>query len=161
MTQHDFKQSHGFRKFFKSQSERFVKSIFVEMMIGHATGLNASYMKPTIEEMAEEYVKAIPTLTIQSAQVVKGMDEKDYTRILREQLLLALGTPKEQIQKMSLEDMEQEEFQKILGEKLRVNGINKCNKQKVIAISEVKEHIDSGFEFVASLSNGEAGVRVA
>ena len=36
---HPFKVNHGFRKFFKTLAERKMKSLHVEMLMGHSTGL--------------------------------------------------------------------------------------------------------------------------
>ena len=43
------------------------KPIITEMLMGHTIGVANSYMKPTLEEMVSEYVKAIPNLTIGGA----------------------------------------------------------------------------------------------
>jgi hypothetical protein len=44
---HEFKTVHGFRKFFKTQSEKIMKSLYVEILLGHDVGLANSYYKPT------------------------------------------------------------------------------------------------------------------
>jgi len=61
---HDFAADQGFRKFFKSQCEKSMKSIHVEMLMGHSLGLGDSYYRPTEEELLESYLKAVPDLTI-------------------------------------------------------------------------------------------------
>lgn len=62
---YEFKQAHGFRKFFKTRMEMSgVKPIITEMLMGHALGVSGSYMKPTPSEMIGEYSKAIGSLTI-------------------------------------------------------------------------------------------------
>ena len=44
---HEFKQNHGFRKFFKTRAEQVMNRSNVELLIGHSSGLQASYYKPT------------------------------------------------------------------------------------------------------------------
>ena len=62
---YEFKQAHGFRKFFKTRMEvAGVKPLAVETMMGHNTGLARSYYKPTAGELANEYSKAIDELTV-------------------------------------------------------------------------------------------------
>ena len=61
---HPFKVNHGFRKYFKTLSERNMKSLHVEMLMGHSTGLAENYYRISEEELLEEYVKAIPDLSI-------------------------------------------------------------------------------------------------
>jgi hypothetical protein len=64
---HEFKTVHGFRKFFKTQCEMAgMKSINVEMCMGHNIGISKSYYKPTQKEMLEDYLKAAEVLSINS-----------------------------------------------------------------------------------------------
>ncbi|SRR6266516_267328 len=61
---HDWKTLHGFRKFFKTQTERVMKSLNVEILMGHDIGLANSYYKPSEQELLDDYIKAIDLLTI-------------------------------------------------------------------------------------------------
>ncbi len=45
---HEWKTLHGFRKFFKTQAERTMKSLNVEIMMGHDIGLADSYYRPSV-----------------------------------------------------------------------------------------------------------------
>jgi len=60
--------AHGFRKFFTTQLiNSKVNPEIREMLLGHKIGLAPCYYRPTVEEMYEEYSKAIDNLTIDSA----------------------------------------------------------------------------------------------
>ena len=61
---HEFKTTHGFRKFFDTVCERSMKSLHVEMLQDHDTGLKESYNLPSEEEILNDYLKAVPDLTI-------------------------------------------------------------------------------------------------
>jgi hypothetical protein len=61
---HDWKQAHGFRKFFKTRAEQVMNRSNVELLIGHNSGLQGSYYKPTEKEILDDYLKAVPLLTI-------------------------------------------------------------------------------------------------
>jgi hypothetical protein len=61
---HEFQADHGFRKFFKSACERQMKSLHVEMLMGHNVGLAENYYRPTEAELLKDYLKAVPELTI-------------------------------------------------------------------------------------------------
>jgi hypothetical protein len=61
---HDWKTLHGFRKFFKTQTERVMKSLNVEILMGHDIGLADSYYKPSEQELLEDYLKSVDLLTI-------------------------------------------------------------------------------------------------
>jgi hypothetical protein len=41
-----------------------MKAIHIQMLMGHSTGLDDSYYKPTEQELLEDYLKAVPLLTI-------------------------------------------------------------------------------------------------
>ncbi len=61
---HEFQADHGFRKFFKSVCERHMKTMNVEMLMGHNIGLAESYYRPTEHDLLSDYAKAVPELTI-------------------------------------------------------------------------------------------------
>jgi hypothetical protein len=61
---HEFQAVHSFRKFFKSHCEQVMKSINVEILMGHTIGVSNSYYKPTEKDLLEDYLKAISVLKI-------------------------------------------------------------------------------------------------
>jgi hypothetical protein len=61
---HEFQAAHGFRKWFKSICEKHMKTLHVEMLLGHDTGLNMNYYRPPESELLDDYLKAVPDLTI-------------------------------------------------------------------------------------------------
>ena len=67
---HDWKTLHGFRKYFKTQTERAMKSLNVEILMGHDIGLANSYYKPTERELLEDYLKAVNLLTLNGDEKV-------------------------------------------------------------------------------------------
>ena len=90
---HEWKATHGFRKFYKTRAEQVMKPINVEITMGHDIGISASYYKPTEREVLEDYLKAIPLLTINGENLVlqKQIQElaektKDNDYLLRAKL---------------------------------------------------------------------------
>ena len=61
---HEFKTVHGFRKYFKTHCEQVMKSINIEILMGHTIGVSDCYYKPSEKEILEDYQKAINVLTI-------------------------------------------------------------------------------------------------
>lgn len=61
---HEFKTVHGFRKFFKTQAEQVMKSINVEICMGHSIGVSKSYYKPSEKDVLDDYLKAIDLLSV-------------------------------------------------------------------------------------------------
>ena len=61
---HEFQATHGFRKFYKSVCERNMKSLHVEMLMGHDVGLAENYYRPSEKELLADYLRSVPDLTI-------------------------------------------------------------------------------------------------
>jgi integrase len=63
---HEFKALHGFRKYFKTNCEPFMKPANVEMLLGHDLGISKSYYKPLEKDVLKDYLKATDVLTFYS-----------------------------------------------------------------------------------------------
>jgi hypothetical protein len=61
---HEWKTSHGMRKWFKTRAEGIMKPLNVELLMGHDTGISDSYWRSTEREVFEDYLKAVDLLTI-------------------------------------------------------------------------------------------------
>jgi len=73
---------HGFRKFFTKQlhdSEPKVDKAIIEFLLGHKIGLTSAYYKPTEQGMLNEYLKAVPLLTISNEERLKFKLEQRIT----------------------------------------------------------------------------------
>jgi len=67
---HEFQTDHGFRKYFKTLAERHMKSLHVEILMGHSTGLADNYYRIPEDELLTEYLKAAPDLSISNAHFI-------------------------------------------------------------------------------------------
>lgn len=70
-----FKQIHGFRKYFKTNAERSMKTLDVEKLMGHAE----NYYKPPEEYLQEQYRMAVPHLIISESFELKNKLEHQIT----------------------------------------------------------------------------------
>ena len=61
---HEFKAIHGFRKYFTTRAKHVMKNNNVERLLGHQVALHDSYYKPTEQQLLDDYVKAIPELSV-------------------------------------------------------------------------------------------------
>src|SRR3954469_11221985 len=62
---YEFQVDHGFRKWFKTRCELAgIKSINIELLIGHSIGISDSYYRITEDELLKDYLKATKFLTI-------------------------------------------------------------------------------------------------
>lgn len=150
---YEWKQCHSFRKFFKTRMEMSgVKPIITEMLMGHTIGVSGSYMKPTEKELLEEYSKAIDNLTIFQMSNEKQNVKNDFHK----ELLLVAGFKEEEIRKMDVDKMPDEEFQKTVRQKLLGTMANNGSSQKVVPLGEVDSYVSKGWELVAALPNERA-----
>ncbi len=76
---HEWKAAHGFRKYYKTHAEQLMKPINVEITMGHDIGVSSSYYKPTESEVLEDYLKAVPLLTINGENLVLQKQIKELT----------------------------------------------------------------------------------
>lgn len=76
---HEWKGAHGYRKFYKSRAEQVMKPINVEITMGHNLGISESYWRPTEAEVLEDYLKAVPLLTINGENLVLQKQIKELT----------------------------------------------------------------------------------
>ena len=62
---HEFQVDHGYRKFFKTRCEiGGMKPINIEKLLSHSTGISDSYYRATEQELLDDYLKAMDSLTI-------------------------------------------------------------------------------------------------
>ena len=69
---YEFKQIHGFRKYFKTNAERTMKTLDVEKLMGHAE----NYYKPSEDYLQEQYNAAAAHLVISESFGLKDKLEK-------------------------------------------------------------------------------------
>jgi hypothetical protein len=61
----EWKVAHGLRKLMKTRCETAgMRSLHIEMLLGHNVGVTKSYYKPSEQEVLQDYLKAVDLLTI-------------------------------------------------------------------------------------------------
>lgn len=83
-TRYEFSRTHGFRKHAKTAMERAgMRSLHVEMVIGHGVGLAGAYYRPSENEVLVDFLKALPALEVwdprapaEAAEQVKALEER-------------------------------------------------------------------------------------
>ena len=81
---HEFQANHGFRKFFTTVCERHMKSLDATILEGHDTGIKENYNRPSMEDLLDEYLKAVPELTM--LQEAESVSERDLEKKIMELL---------------------------------------------------------------------------
>jgi hypothetical protein len=74
--QHEFKSGHAYRKYFKTKAEQVMNRLNSELLLGHAIGLSSSYYRPTEQELLQDYLKAVPSLTINEIKDIAVLREQ-------------------------------------------------------------------------------------
>jgi antitoxin component YwqK of YwqJK toxin-antitoxin module len=74
---HEFQVDHTYRKFFKTICEiGGMKPINIEKLLSHSTGISDSYYRATEQELLEDYIKAMDSLTIDERNKLKKRIDK-------------------------------------------------------------------------------------
>lgn len=125
---HEFKADHGFRKYFKTMAEQHMKSLNVEILMGHSTGLADNYYRIPENDMVSEYLKAVPSLSVYESP-----------------LTISDGTIKNLQQDVSLLKNEMEGLKKLIVNNTQFddNGVDNFLKYHK-RVYLIKQHIDKG-----------------
>ncbi len=74
---HEFQVDHGYRKFFKTRCELGgMKPINIEKLLSHSTGISDSYYRATEQELLDDYLKAMDSLTVDERNKLKKRIDK-------------------------------------------------------------------------------------
>ena len=71
------KGAHGYRKAFKSRAEQVIRPANVEILMGRDIGVSESYWRPTEHELLEDYLKAVPMLSMVLEKQIEELTETD------------------------------------------------------------------------------------
>ncbi|MDW0341272.1 MAG: hypothetical protein QN424_02895 [Nitrososphaeraceae archaeon] len=82
---HEFKSTHCFRKYFETHAMDKMKLLNVKILMGHVTGLEKSYYKPSEKDILEDYLKVIDLLTINEVNKLK-LEFEEKLRIEKSEL---------------------------------------------------------------------------
>jgi hypothetical protein len=147
-----------------SESKGMISHAYQQFWMGHSGDIEAQYTTnknqlpaQVIDDMRESYKKASEFLqTSRNA----GATEEQIKKTLREQLLLVAGFKKDEVEKMNLDEMSDGELQNAVRQRLVGMMTSNGSRQKVVPMNEVRSYISQGFEYVASLPDAEAIVKV-
>jgi len=141
-----------------AEAKGLVSHNWREFWMGHTGDISARYstnkvLPPdTIEAMRETYRKCEKYITTE----IKEPSENDAKRYLQTQLLLAVGYRQEEIEKMDLASMSNDDFQKLLRDKVMGAMTGNGSRQRAVPIEEVEQYLSKGYEFQSALPNGKA-----
>ncbi|EQD75273.1 integrase/recombinase, partial [mine drainage metagenome] len=91
---------------------------------------------------------------------VSEVSEDNAKQYLQQQLLLTAGYRQDEIDKIDLSEITNEEFQQILRDKLLGRMTENGARQRVIPTGDIERYLTQGYEFQAVLPDGRAVMRL-
>ena len=140
-----------------AESKGLVIRDYRTFFMGHKGDIEAVYTVnkkrlPTavVEQMRESFMKAQKYL-----QTVETEKVEDIRRAFKRQLLLIAGFKQEDIKDEHLE-LGEDDFQQLVRERLVAELQNHGTRQRVVDLNQVESHLSDGWEYVGSLPNNKA-----
>jgi site-specific recombinase XerD len=134
-----------------------------EFWMGHKGDIENRYTtnkqklpENVIEDMRESYRESQEYL---QTTVPEATSEERLREAFQRQLLLVAGFNEEEIKKMDLTDISDEEFQNVVRQRLAGIMQSNGNRQRVIGFNQVERYISEGWEYVTSLPDNKAIIK--
>ena len=148
-----------------AESKGKVSHAYQAFWMGHKGDIEATYTTKksrlpdeVLQDMREAYQRCQPFISTEKQQSTAGENLKEALK--REILLNVAGYKKEEVDKLDLSTIKDEDFQKMVRERLLGAMANNGNKQKVVPVGQVSDLISKGWEYVTQLPTGEAIVKL-
>jgi len=147
-----------------AESKGLVLRDYRQFWMGHKGDIENRYTtnkcrlpESVIEDMREAYKRSQEYL--QTTKVEENSEEK-LRQAFRKQLLLVAGFNQDEVEKMDLSSINDEELQEIVRKKLLGVETSDCVKQKVVNINDVENYLTQGWEYVANLPNKKVIIKL-
>jgi hypothetical protein len=135
-----------------------------QFFMGHKGDIEARYtthkcrLPPSvIEDMRGAYQRSQEFLSTAAAE---APGEDQIRREFKSQLLLVAGFKPDEVEKMDVLGMGDDEFQETIRRKLASLMESNGARQKVVTAKDVKKHIEKGWEYVGTLPDGSVVLKL-
>jgi len=157
-----------FRSYFDTQlmlaeSKGLILRDYRQFWMGHKGDIEARYTtnkcrlsENVIEDMREAYQRSQEYLQTTKPEAGKEKLVEEF----RKQLLLVAGFTTEEINRMDVMGISDEEFQEIIRKKLLGNRNEDCITQKVVNLNELEKYLEKGWEYIATLPNQKVIIKL-
>jgi len=146
-----------------AESKGLVLRDYRQFWMGHAGDMENRYTtnkgklpEAVVEDMREAYRRSQEYL--QTSKTLETSEEK-LAQAFRKQLLLVAGFKQDEISKMDLPAVNDEELQEIVRKKLLGAPTTNGTKQKVVTVDEANGYLAQGWEYVAKLSANQVVIK--
>jgi hypothetical protein len=156
-----------FRSYFATtldiaESKGVISHSWRQFLMGHKGDMEAKYStnKRWLPENVEE-IRRVYSRCVKFFNATSGED-KDMRYVMMKGLLLAAGTKEEELNNIQLTEMSDEDFQKLLAEKLNIKFNGNGKRQKVVTMEEFDKYFneDGNWEYQATLPDGRIVLRL-
>jgi hypothetical protein len=147
-----------------AESKGLVLRDYRQFWMGHKGDIENRYTtnkqrlpESVIEDMRAAYERSQEFLQTKEKEETSEEKLRDS---FRKQLLLVAGFSQEEVEKMDLPSMSDEELQSLVRNKLLGAPTPDSSKQKVVSIDEANGYLAKGWEYVAKLSNNKVVIKM-
>jgi len=148
-----------------AESKGLVLRDYRQFWMGHKGDIENRYTtnkcrlpESVIEDMREAYKRSQEFL---QTRLEEASSEEKLRQAFRKQLLLVAGFSQDEVEKMDISSMNDEELQAIIRKRLLGEKANDCTTQKAVSVDDVENYLEQGWEFVATLPNGKVIVKLS
>jgi hypothetical protein len=146
-----------------AESKGLVLRDYRQFWMGHKGDIENRYTtnkqrlpESVVDDMRAAYARSEEFL---QTRVKEETSEEKLRGSFRKQLLLVAGFSQEEVDKMDLPSISDEDLQSIVRKKLLGAQTTDC-KQKVVSIDEANGYLAKGWEYVANLPNKKILVKL-
>ncbi|MDG7043451.1 MAG: hypothetical protein JRM98_04970, partial [Nitrososphaerota archaeon] len=145
---HEVQIAHGFRKFYDNVAKDYMDEPYVEKLMGHDTGTKEHYDRHLPKPAIEQYLRAMPFLSISEAY--------RQVTVLEKQLEAAEGQNRQEMTELRLQVLESEKKQRELEkdrEQLRLTTIEmESLKKRLAALGDLEKRQEETEKIISELS---------
>jgi integrase len=147
-----------------AESKGLVLRDYRQFWMGHKGDIENRYTtnkcklpESVIEDMREAYRRSQEYL---QTTLEETSSEEKLRQAFRKQLLLVVGFSQDEVEKMDISAVSDDELQTIIRKRLLGEKTNDCT-QKVVSVDEVENYLEQGWEFVATLPDGKVVIKLS
>ncbi len=148
-----------------AESKGLVLRDYRQFWMGHKGDIENRYTTnkrrlpdTVIADMRQAYERSQEFLQTSKS---KETSEEKLIRTFRKQYLLVSGFKQNEIDKMDLPTVSDEELQEIVRKKLLGVQATNGSKQKVVSVDEANDYLTPGWEYVAKLSDNKVVIKIS
>ncbi len=148
-----------------AESKGLVLRDYRQFWMGHKGDIENRYTtnkqkltENVVEDMREAYRRSQEYL--QTTKAAETSEER-LAQAFRKQLLLVAGFTQDEIDKMDLPAVSDEELQEIVRKRLLGAQTTNGSKQKVVSVDEANGYLAQGWEYVAKISGNKVVIKMS